>query len=126
MRAPGAPETCAARAAHRVPCAALPSASARRVSSGPARSCGQFRYVHPPTLLPALLRELHQLHALGAFAQRPLERRIVDDVADEVLPLHLESIVVIDRVGYELPSVVEVDRLRDVRVPHGLRRVDTR
>ena len=46
----------------------------------------------------------------------------VDDVAEEQLPLDLERVVVARVRRHLLPGVVEVDRLRDVGVPHRLRR----
>src|SRR6478672_42141 len=54
--------------------------------------------VDEAALLPRLQRGLDQLHALGTFGQRPLVRRVLDHVADEVLPLDLEAVVVDLRV----------------------------
>ena len=52
----------------------------------------------------------------------PLVRRVLDDVADEELPLDLEAVVVDLRVGHLLPLVEEVHRLLHVGVPHRPRR----
>src|SRR5205085_9140317 len=45
---------------------------------GPAFSCSHLQRgnIDPAPLLPALVRGLDQLQALGAFEQRPFERRI--------------------------------------------------
>src|SRR5258708_16878649 len=77
----------------------------------------------PAALGPALHAELGQLHALRPLAQGPWKRRAIEEVADEQLPLGLERIVIEVVVGYLRPSRVEIDRLRNVRVPHRLRRV---
>src|SRR5258708_35157048 len=76
----------------------------------------------PAALGPALHAELGQLHALRPLAQGPWKRRAIEEVADEQLPLGLERIVIDAVVGYLRPSRVEIDRLRNVRVPHRLRR----
>src|SRR5215208_5900103 len=77
----------------------------------------QLRQVDPAAFLPARERRLDQLHALGAFLERPLVRRVLDHVADERLPLDLEAVLVDLAVGNLLPLVVEVHRLLLVRVP---------
>src|SRR6185295_9253702 len=78
--------------------------------------------VDPAPLLPARERRLDELDALGAFLERPLVGSGIDDVADEVLPLDLEAVVVDLRVGNRLPLVVEVHGLLDVGVPDRARR----
>src|SRR4029079_9858339 len=55
----------------------------------------QRRDIDPAPLLPALEPGLGQLHALGAFHQRPLERCTVVEMADEHLPFRLEAVVVV-------------------------------
>jgi hypothetical protein len=67
---------------------------AARCSWPSSSSSGQRRHVDPAPLLPALQRGLDQLHALGAFGQRPAVGRVFDHVADEGLPLDLEAVVV--------------------------------
>src|SRR5437763_16069115 len=105
-------------------------APGRRIDRGDAvlmpTSQRERRHVDPAPRLPALERRLDELHALGAFAERPLVRLVVDDVADEVLPLDLEAVVVELRVGDVLPLVEEVHRLLDVGVPDRPRRRDAR
>src|SRR5689334_3413208 len=51
-------------------------------------------HVDPAPLLPARERRLDELHALGAFLERPSVRRVLGDVADERLPLQLEAVLV--------------------------------
>src|SRR5689334_17622047 len=80
----------------------------------------QRRYVDPATFAPALQRALHELYALRAFEQVPLERRFGHDVADETFPLHLESVFGDARVGHVLPMVEEIHRLAQIRIPHRL------
>src|SRR4030088_528407 len=58
----------------------------------------QRRDIDPTSLLPALEPGLGQLHAFGAFHQRPLERRDVVEMADEHLPFRLEAVVVVGAV----------------------------
>src|SRR6185503_5460368 len=62
--------------------------------------------------------------AFGAGAQGEGPRRVGDDVADEILPLLLEAVLVDHGVGHLVPRLVEDDRLRDIGVPHGARRAD--
>src|SRR5215472_14428204 len=82
----------------------------------------QRRDVDPAALLPALESGLGELHALGAFGERPFERRALVEMADEDLPFGLEAVVVI--IARDLaPGLEEFDRLRDVGVPHRPRRV---
>src|SRR6185312_17568366 len=80
--------------------------------------------VDPAPLLPARERRLDELDALGALDEVPLVRRVLDDVADEVLPLDLEAVVVRRRIRNVLPLREEVHRLLDVGVPHRTRRRD--
>src|SRR6185369_10333444 len=80
------------------------------------------RQIDPAPLLPAGKRRFDELDALGAFLERPLVGCGVDDVADEVLPLDLEAVVVRLRIGNDLPLVVEVHRLLDVGIPDRPRR----
>src|SRR5260370_38203619 len=54
----------------------------------------QLRNVDPAALFPALVRALDELHALGALDQPVREGRVLDDVADEHLPLGLEAVLV--------------------------------
>src|SRR5207249_3771657 len=103
--------------ASRAPCRAAPCPSLRRspaprttgvpgtLSLRPSRS--------PP---PAQLRELH---ASRALEQVPAEGAFAGDVLEKELPLHLEGVVVAG-VGRFLPALEEIDRLRDIRVPHQL------
>src|SRR5438105_9890244 len=44
-------------------------------------------------------------------------------MTDKKLPLDLETVVVRRRIGYFLPTVVEVERLLFIRVPDRTRRV---
>ena len=52
----------------------------------------------------------------------PRERLVLDDVAQERLPLDLEAVVEVLVVGHLLPLVAEALGGRQVRVPHRLRR----
>src|SRR5215471_14505696 len=67
----------------------------------------ELRHVHPAPLCPALEPELGELHALGAFGEVVLPRRSGHHVADEVLPLDLEAVVVGDVLRQLLPLVEE-------------------
>src|SRR5215471_21742685 len=89
------------------------------------RSHLQRRDVDPAPLLPAPEPGLGELHALGAFGERPFERRAVVEMADEDLPFGLETVVVV--IARDLaPGLEKSDRLRDVGVPHRPRRVHPR
>src|SRR5262250_2171571 len=55
----------------------------------------QLGDVDPAPLLPAPEPGLGELHALGAFEQRPFERRALVEMADEDLPFRLEAVVVV-------------------------------
>src|SRR2546425_10908890 len=81
----------------------------------------QRRDVDPAPLLPAPEPGLGELHALGAFDERPFERRALEQMADEDLPFSLEAVVVII-ARHLAPGLEEFDRLRDVGVPHRPRR----
>ena len=70
--------------------------------------------------------KLGELHALGAFGQRPLVGLVLDHVANEVLPLDLEAVVVDLRVRDLLPLVEEIHHLLLVRIPYRARRGDAR
>src|SRR3569623_3067493 len=116
-----APRECAAsNARYRARARAMPSAARakrrcdRTRSRGPPfsalrarRSGGQRGDVDPPPFAPAALCQLDELHAFRALAQRPLAGRAFDDMADEQIPLALDAVVVGNRVGHELPTVVE-------------------
>src|SRR6218665_35706 len=78
--------------------------------------------VHRGRLLVGLQCGVDQLHALGAFGQGPRVGRVFGHMADEVLPLDLEAVVVWLRVRYFLPLLEEVHRLLLIRVPHRARR----
>src|SRR6266850_6298483 len=82
----------------------------------------EFGNVEPFLLLPALESQLGELDAFGAFEQSPAERAFARDVLEEELPLHFEGVVVA-LVGHFFPSLEKIDRLRDVGVPHRLRRL---
>src|SRR6266850_3401486 len=82
----------------------------------------ELRYVEPFLLAPALESQLGELDAFGAFEQSPAERAFAGDVLEEELPLHFEGVVVA-LVGHFFPSLEKIDRLRDVGVPHRLRRL---
>src|SRR6478609_3199595 len=69
----------------------------------------QRRDIDPAPLLPALEPGLRQLHALGAFHQRPLERCAVVEMTDEHLPFDLEAIVVVGAVRDLAPGLEEPD-----------------
>src|SRR6185437_12689969 len=74
--------------------------------------------IDPAPLAPALQRAFGELHALGAFQQRELVRRILADVADEHLPLLFETIVVADILRQLLPVAIEIVHPFLVRIPH--------
>src|SRR5437588_13069211 len=78
--------------------------------------------VDPAPLAPALQRAFGELNALGAFQQRIFIRRVFADVADERLPLLLETVVVGDVLRQLLPVAVEVVGALLVRVPDWSRR----
>ena len=70
---------------------------------------------------------LGELHALGAFHQRPLERRAVVEMADEHLPFRLEAVVVDWRCpGTSAQVSKNLIGLRHVGIPHRPRRVHAR
>src|SRR3984957_17109017 len=73
------------------------------ISSHPDRSD-----VDPAPLAPAFQRAFGQLHALGAFQQRILIRRVLADVADEHFPLLLETVVVGSILRQLLPVGVKI------------------
>src|SRR5437870_6777697 len=77
----------------------------------------QLRNVDPAPLLPAPEPGLGELHALGAFEERPFERRALVEMADEDLPFGLEAVVVVF-ARHLAPGLEELDRLRNVGVPH--------
>src|SRR5262245_3711906 len=77
----------------------------------------QLRNIDPAALLPAPEPGLGELHALGAFDERPFERRALVEMADEDLPFGLEAVVVVI-ARHLAPSLEESDRLRNVGVPH--------
>src|SRR5690242_19847319 len=83
----------------------------------------ELRHVEPAPLGPALQAQLGELHARGALGEIMLPRRAGDDVADEVLPLDLEAVVVGDVLRQLLPLVEELHGLRHVRIPYRARRV---
>src|ERR1044071_770960 len=85
---------------------------------------GQLGYVQPPALGRRAQAELGELHAARALEQVVWKWRAEGDVAQEPLPLDLERVVEVLVVGNVLPVLGEVERVRDVRVPHRLRRVD--
>src|ERR1700730_17899471 len=97
-----------------------------RTLSGCNTSHLQRRDVDPTPLLPAAQPRLRELHAFGAFEQRPFEWRVLEQVADEHLPLGLEAVLVGRRVGHLAPGLKKPDRLRHVRIPYRTRRVHPR
>ena len=102
-----------------------PAVGRRQLQCAVPWRCPQIcsgRHVDPAPLFPALQRRLDQLHALGAFRQGPAIGLVLDHVADEMLPLDLEAVVVDLRVGHFLPLVEEVHGLLLVRVPDRPRR----
>src|SRR4029077_16789708 len=56
--------------------------------------------VDPAPLLPAPYPRLRKLHAVGALEQRPFERSVLKEMAEENLPLRLEAVVVGGHVGH--------------------------
>src|ERR1700710_654561 len=78
--------------------------------------------VDPAALAPALQRAFGELHALGAFQQRILVRRVVADVANEHFPLLLETVVVSAVFGELLPVGIEIVGPLLVWIPHRTRR----
>src|SRR5215813_5602723 len=60
-----------------------------------SRSHLQVRNIDPAPLLPAPEPGLGELHALGAFGERPFERRAFVEMADEDLPFGFEAVVVV-------------------------------
>src|SRR5213592_2662879 len=82
-------------------------------------SCFQPRHIEPLFPLPAPPAQLRELHASRALEQVPAEGAFAGDVLEKELPLHLEGVVVAG-VGRFLPALEEIDRLRDIRVPHQL------
>src|SRR5664279_2342919 len=97
--------------------ASVPCTVGRRRTSVMVASERERWHVDPAPLAPALQRRLDQLHAFRAFGERPAIGRVPDDVADEMLPLDLEAVVVALDVGNLLPLLQEVHRLPDVGVP---------
>src|SRR5204863_10027450 len=83
-------------------------------------SCFQPRHIEPLFPLPAPPAQLRELHASRALEQVPAEGAFAGDVLEKELPLHLEGVVVAG-VGHLMPAFEEIDRLRNVRVPHRLR-----
>src|SRR5450631_301504 len=79
--------------------ASVPCAVGRRRTSVMVASERERRDVDPAPLAPALQRRFDQLHALGALGERPAIGRVLGDVADEMLPLDLEAVVVALEVG---------------------------
>src|SRR5499427_8918585 len=69
-------------------------------------------HVEPAPFGPALQAELGELHALGSLGEVMLPRRAGDHVADEILPLDLEAVVVGDVLRQLFPLVGEVHGLR--------------
>src|SRR6185295_6665508 len=76
-------------------------------------------HVETLSLLPALQPELGELYALRALEEVPAERAFAGHVLQKELPLRLEGVVVAF-IRHLLPAGEEVDRLRDVRIPHRL------
>src|SRR5690349_21187213 len=74
-----------------------------------SKSKREFRHVDPAALLPALQRAFDELDALRALDQRVRVGGILDDVADEHLPLRLEAVVVDGVVRHRHPGLAEVD-----------------
>src|SRR5256885_222620 len=70
----------------------------------------ELRHVEPLLLTPALVAELGELHALGAFEQAPAKRALAGDVPEEELPLRLEGVVVVVVRNF-FPAGEEVDWL---------------
>src|SRR5580700_2330806 len=66
------------------------------------------RDIDPASLAPALRRAFGKLHALCAFEQRVLIRRILADVTDEHLPLLFKTVVVGIVLRQLLPVGIEV------------------
>src|SRR5436190_24202039 len=87
-----------------------------------ASSCFQLRHVEPLLLPPALQAELGELHAFRTLEQIPAESTFAGDVLQKELPLRLESVVVVV-VRHLAPPGKKIDRLRNVRIPHRLRRL---
>src|SRR6266850_2363182 len=80
----------------------------------------QRRHVDPASFRPGLQRELRELDTLCAFHEVVHERLVVHDVAEELLPLHLERVVelfVVPRL-HVTPLLVEVQGIWNVRIPH--------
>src|SRR3979411_74511 len=80
------------------------------------------RDVDPAPLAPALQGAFGQLHALHAFQQRELVRRVLADVANEHLPLLLAAVVVAGVLLPRLPVGIEVVGTLLVRIPNRSRR----
>src|SRR6516165_1359587 len=62
-----------------------------------------IRHVEPAPFGPALQPELGKLHAFDAFHQSVVPWRADHDVADEILPLDLETVLINDVVRDFLP-----------------------
>ena len=76
----------------------------------------------PAPLAPAPEAEFGKLHALDAFQEVERPRRVLHDVADEVLPLGAESVGEVGVVGHPVPLVAVVGVVLQIGVPHRLGR----
>src|SRR6516225_4698159 len=80
------------------------------------------RHVDPAALAPALQRAFGKLHALGAFQQRVFVGRAFADVANEQLPLLLETVVVGEIVRQLRPVAIKIVQPFLVGIPDRPRR----
>ena len=63
----------------------------------------QFPKIFPGPVLPRFQAGLGELHSLGSFSQVVRKSFVENDMADEQLPLNLEGVVKVRRVGHLLP-----------------------
>src|SRR5258708_36415226 len=83
----------------------------------------QRRHIQPTALRPAPEAELSQLHTLGTFEQVEAPRCVRHHMANEFLPLELESVLVHLVVGHLFPLLLELHGLWLVGIPDRTRRV---
>src|SRR5438552_8987533 len=86
-----------------------------------ARAQLQRRYVEPAPFGPRLESKLGELNTLRALEEIVWNRLVRDHVPQEHLPLHLERVVEL-AVRHACPLLIEVERVRRVRIPYRARR----
>src|SRR5258707_15704109 len=80
----------------------------------------QRRYVEPAAFGPRPHTLRGQLHSLSGLQKSMREGSVLEDMPQEHLPLNLECIVCVICSGNCLPAIEEVNRIRNIRIPHRL------